>query len=146
MRWSGSNQPAALQALEPAAAEIADAGMTGSVNIRNEIASGGLGLCLRSQAHSLQQYNPRINRGQLTALPNVIGKRIHCTAADGIDTATGWTTSVELVDANHTSFVRTQRRVVSTSALNADCNGFQERIAEQREHAQKILPTTRVQL
>ena len=142
MGWSGSNQPAALQALEPASAGIADAGMTRSVNIE----SGGFRVCLRPQACLLQQYNPRINRGQLAALPEMIRKRIHSTVAEGFDTAMGWMTSVDLVDAIHAACVPARRPVVSTPVPNATCNGFKERLAGQRGRAQKGPPTTRGQV
>ena len=89
MGWSGSGQPAALQAPEPAAAGIADA---------------------------------------------------------GIDTAGGWMTKVDLVDAIHAAFVPAQRPVASTPVPDATCIGFEERMAGQRGRARNSMPTTRRQL
>ena len=111
MGCSGSNEHAALQALKPAAAGIADARITGSVN--SEIENGGLGVCLPPQACLLQPYTLGIKRGQLAALPETIRKRIHSTVAEGFDAAKGWLTGVDLVDAIHAAFVPAQRPVVS---------------------------------
>lgn len=146
MGWSGSNQRAALQALEPASAGIADSGMARTVNIEIEVESGGLGICIRPQACLLQKCNPRIDHGQLAALPEMIRKRIHSTVAEGIDAARGWTTSVDLVDASHGGFSRAQRPLAFTPALNATCNAFEARQAGQRERDQKGPPTTRGQV
>jgi len=144
MGWSGSNQRAALQALEPASGGIADSGMARSVNI--EIESGGFRVCLWPQACLLQQHNPRINRGQLAALPEMIRKRIHSTVAEGIDAASGWTTSVDLVDASHGGFSHAQRPAVYTPVINATCKGFEGQLAGQRESAQNGPPATRRQV